>query len=41
VLGDSYGKMIFTRIDTASAKELKARRAKAMEIGLFQQASSL
>jgi hypothetical protein len=41
VLADVYGKMIYTRIHTVSAKELNARQAEAMEIGLFRQAPVL
>jgi hypothetical protein len=41
VLADVYGKMIYTRIHTVSAKELNARQTEAMEIALFQQAPPL
>jgi hypothetical protein len=38
VLADVYGKMIYTRIHTVSAKELNVPQPEAIEIGLFQQA---
>jgi hypothetical protein len=41
VQADVYGKMIYTRNRTVSAKEFDTRQAEAMEISLFQHDPSL
>jgi hypothetical protein len=41
VHADVYGKMIYTRNRTVSAKEFDTRQAEAMEISLFQHDPSL